>query len=506
MTLYQNILETIGRTPVVRLHKLEPEGIELYAKLEYFNPMGSVKDRLAVGIVDAAEHGGELKPGQTIIEATSGNTGIGLAMVAAQRGYPLVVTMAENFSVERRRLMRFLGAKVILTPASEKGTGMLAKARELAETHGWFLARQFENEANADIHSQTTAPEIISDFEGVGPDYWVTGAGSGGTMKGVARVLKAHRPSIKVLVCEPDNAPIFASGLPQERQENGAPSKSHPNFRPHIMQGWSPDFIPLLAEDAVREKLVDAVLPVSGADALQVTRDLARKEGVFAGITSGATVAAALAAAKDMPKGSKVLCMLADTGERYQSTPLFEDIGIDMNAEEERISGSTPNYTFSPAPTAPAKEIVAEKEAIPPAVVDAFPTHAVRFVDQAISDNKSPVVMFALEWCEFCWSVRKFFKALSINFIAVDLDSVPFQKNDFGGHIRKVLATKTGATTIPQIFIGGTHVGGCTDLFQAFKDGSLQKLLNEKRIDFNSPGDIDADDFLPKWIQKRGSK
>ena len=243
-------------------------GVELFVKLEAFNPLGSVKDRLALGVIEAAERSGELKPGQTVIEATSGNTGIGLAMVCAQKGYPLVVTMAENFSVERRKLMRFLGAKVVLTPASEKGSGMLAKAAELAQTHGWFLCRQFENEANPDFHSRTTAVEILEAFEGDRLDYWVTGMGTGGTLKGVARVLKKKRPETRIVVCEPDNSPLLGSRIPQDRGADGAPSESHPVFRPHPMQGWTPDFIPKLAEDAVRDGLIDEVLPVKGADRL----------------------------------------------------------------------------------------------------------------------------------------------------------------------------------------------------------------------------------------------
>lgn len=245
--LRSSILDTIGNTPIVRINKLAPDGVELYVKLEAFNPMGSVKDRLALAVIEAAERDGSLKPGQTVIEATSGNTGIGLAMVCAQKGYPLVVTMAESFSLERRRLMRFLGAKVVLTPASEKGSGMLAKAVELAEKHNWFLCRQFENEANADVHSRTTAREILSDFDGKRLDYWVTGAGTAGTLKGVSRVLRAERPHTKVVVCEPDNAPILKSGIPQTYGEGGMPSESHPHFRPHLMQGWTPDFIPRLA-------------------------------------------------------------------------------------------------------------------------------------------------------------------------------------------------------------------------------------------------------------------
>src|SRR5690554_4000142 len=243
MSRFENILGTIGNTPVVRINRLAPEGVDLFVKIEAFNPMGSVKDRLALGVIEAAERSGQLKPGQTVIEATSGNTGIGLAMVCAQKGYPLVVTMAESFSVERRKLMRFLGAKVVLTPAAEKGTGMLAKAVELAETHGWFLCRQFENEANADVHSQTTAQEIIADFAGERLDYWVSGFGTGGTLKGVARALKQAGLPTKIVAAEPDNAQVLGSGISQRRAPDGTPVESHPRFRPHLMQGWAPDFI-----------------------------------------------------------------------------------------------------------------------------------------------------------------------------------------------------------------------------------------------------------------------
>ena len=247
---YANILETVGNTPVVRIGRLAPPDVNLFVKIEAFNPLGSVKDRLALGVIEDAERRGVLKPGQTVIEATSGNTGIGLAMVCAQKGYPLVVTMAETFSVERRRLMRFLGAKVVLTPAAERGMGMVKKAVELAETHGWFLTRQFENEANADMHSRTTAREIINDFADTKLDYWVTGFGTGGTLKGVARALKKRSPGTKVIVCEPDNSQTLGSGIPQPRAADGTPSASHPLFRPHLMQGWAPDFIPKLTEDA----------------------------------------------------------------------------------------------------------------------------------------------------------------------------------------------------------------------------------------------------------------
>src|SRR6266853_4458944 len=275
-----NILETIGNTPVVRIGKLPPLDVNLYVKIEAFNPLGSVKDRLALGVIEDAERRGELKPGQTVIEATSGNTGIGLAMVCAQKGYPLVVTMAEPFSVERRKLMRFLGAKVVLTPAAERGMGMVKKAVELAETHGWFLTRQFENEANADMHSRTTAREILADFAGEPLDYWVTGFGTGGTLKGVARVLAKERPDTKIVVCEPDDAPMLTSGAPQERRPDGTADAAHPAWKPHPMQGWSPDFIPKLTGDAVETGVIDRVIAVSGPDAMHWSKELARKEGI----------------------------------------------------------------------------------------------------------------------------------------------------------------------------------------------------------------------------------
>jgi len=347
---YANILETVGHTPVVRINKLAPPDINLYVKIEAFNPLGSVKDRLALGVIEDAERTGKLKPGQTVIEATSGNTGIGLAMVCAQKGYPLVVTMAETFSVERRRLMRFLGANVVVTPAAGRGTGMVAKAIELAEAHGWFLTRQFENEANADFHSKTTAVEILEDFKGERLDYWVTGFGTGGTLKGVGRVLAKERPETKIVVGEPDDAAMLSSGTPQERNPDGSGAGSHPAWHPHPQQGWSPDFIPKLAGDAVDMKVVSQVLRIKNADAMRWSRELARKEGIFVGITSGATFTAALQVAAEVPKGSTILCMLPDTGERYLSTPLFADIAVDMNEEELAIARSTPGYVLQPAP------------------------------------------------------------------------------------------------------------------------------------------------------------
>jgi len=340
---FQNILETVGNTPVVRINRLAPAGSNLFVKIEAFNPLGSVKDRLALGVIEAAEQAGQLKPGQTVIEATSGNTGIGLAMVCAQKGYPLVITMAETFSVERRKLMRFLGAKVVLTPAAQRGMGMVTKAFELAKARGWFLTRQFENEANPDIHSRTTAREILDDFKGEPLDFWVTGYGTGGTLKGVARVLAKERPDTKIIVCEPEDAQLLGSGIAQQRNPDGSAAAAHPAFKPHAMQGWTPDFIPKLTADVVGTGVIDRIIPISNAEGLRFSRELAPKEGIFVGITAGATFAGALKVCADAPKGATVLCMLPDTGERYLSTPLFADVPADMTEEELAISRSTPS-------------------------------------------------------------------------------------------------------------------------------------------------------------------
>jgi cysteine synthase A len=492
-----SILETIGRTPVVRINKLAPAGIDLYAKLEAFNPLGSVKDRLALGIIEAAEKSGALKPGQTVIEATSGNTGIGLAMVCAQKGYPLVIVMAESFSVERRKLMRFLGAKVVLTPAAAKGTGMVAKARELAERHGWFLCRQFENEANPDIHARTTAQEILSDFEGRRLDYWVTGSGTGGTLRGVARVLKARRPETRIVLCEPDNAPMIGSGIAQAYNPDGSAAASHPLFRPHLMQGWAPDFIPKLTRDALQAAHVDEVVGVNGSEALRLARALATEEGVFAGISGGATLAGAIETAKRIPKGSTVLCMIPDTGERYLSTALFEGISETMSEEELMIATSTDGYLIG-APSAPAAPAAAT-----PAVLPEPSTQATLFVEQAIRDGEHQVVMFALEWCEFCWALRNFFRASRIAYRSVDLDSVPFQKDNLGGEIRKELHKRLGSPTIPQVFIGGVPIGGCTETLELFRTGELQSRLRQLGVAFDERVEGDPSRFLPKWVHPR---
>jgi cysteine synthase A len=496
MARYQNILETIGNTPVVKLNRLAPPGVNLYVKVESFNPMGSVKDRMAHAIIEDAERSGALNPGQTVIEATSGNTGIGLAMVCAQKGYPLVVTMAESFSIERRKLLRFLGAKVVLTPASEKGSGMLAKAVELADMHGWFLCRQFENPANAEVHMRTTAREIIRDFADQRLDYFVTGFGTGGTLKGVASELKRARPGTRIVAAEPDNSPVLGSAIPQPRDTMGGPAGSHPRFRPHLMQGWAPDFISTLTEQAVEAGLIDEIVPVAGADALRRARELAQLEGIFVGTSSGATLAAALDVARRAAPGSTIVCMLPDTGERYLSTPLFENIGEEMTAAEWEVSRSTPLCRFdAPAPTPAPVPSTAEKAPVDPA--------AARFVNEVL--EKEPVVMFALEWCEFCWSVRKLFTRVGIAYRSVDVDSVEFQKEDLGGRIRGVLVDRTGARTLPQIFVGGEHIGGATDTFDAWRNGSLQGILDKLDVSYDREAKLDPYSLLPKWLQPRKS-
>lgn len=345
--LFDSILDTVGDTPSIRINNLAPSHATIYVKAEFFNPASSVKDRLALNIIEEGERSGKLKPGQTVVEATSGNTGIGLAMVCAQKGYPLVVTMADSFSIERRKLMRMLGAKVVLTPRAMKGYGMYQKAVELAEANGWFLARQFETAANAAIHEATTGREIVNDFAGSRLDWLVTGYGTGGTIAGVGRVLRRERPETKIVLCEPANAQLLGSGRPQERVAGGAPAASHSAFEPHPIQGWTPDFIPLVLQEAIDLHMYDKLISVAGAEAIKWAQALAQKEGIFTGISGGATFAASREIAESAPKGSVILCMLPDTGERYLTTPLFDGIGAEMNEEELALSRSTPGYQFA---------------------------------------------------------------------------------------------------------------------------------------------------------------
>ncbi|WP_206508495.1 PLP-dependent cysteine synthase family protein [Silicimonas algicola] len=342
--LYASLLDTIGNTPAIRINRIAPKGVELYVKAEFFNPAGSVKDRLALSIIEEAERNGSLRPGQTVVEATSGNTGIGLAMVCAAKGYPLVVTMADSFSVERRKLMRMMGAKVVLTPRAEKGLGMYRKAVELAEANGWFLARQFETDANARIHETTTAQEILADFRGHRLDYWVTGYGTGGTVTGVARVLRRERPETKIVLSEPANAQLLGSGHVQARNADHSPAESHPAFEPHPIQGWTPDFIPYVLQEAVDDRLYDELVPIAGPDGMAWARQLARSEGILTGVSGGSTFAVAMKIAERADAGTVILCMLPDTGERYMSTPLFEAIPEEMTEEEVGLSRSTPGY------------------------------------------------------------------------------------------------------------------------------------------------------------------
>lgn len=314
--IHESILDTIGRTPIVKLHRIGPKHVSLYAKVEFFNPGGSVKDRLAYAIILDAEKRGELKPGQTVVEATSGNTGIALAMVCAARGYPFVAIMTETFSIERRKLMRAYGAKVILTPAAERGSGMVRKAKELAEKHGWFLARQFENPANPAYHRSTTAAEILQDFAGKRLDYFVSGWGTGGTLTGVGEVLKVARPDVRIITTEPAGASLLAGK----------------EWQPHKIQGWTPDFIPAV----LNRSIADENIPIDDVTARDTARRLAAEEGVFVGISSGATLAAALAVAEKAPEGSVILAMLPDTGERYLSTFLFE--GVSEGSDDEWLA------------------------------------------------------------------------------------------------------------------------------------------------------------------------
>jgi len=346
-----NISETVGNTPLVRINRLAPDGVTIYAKCEFFNPLSSVKDRLALSIIETAEKDGTLKPGDTVVEATSGNTGIAVAMMCAQRGYDCVITMAEPFSVERRKLMRMLGAKVIVTPKAGKGTGMVEKAAELADKHGWFLCHQFETEANWKFHEATTGPEIINDIKAAGAklDYWVTGYGTGGTYHGAGKYIKATSPDTKIVLAEPGAAALIDSGIKTERNADGSPKGTHPAFAAHPIQGWTPDFIPLVLEQGMSIDLMDDYVQIPDGAAVEISQALAQKEGILTGISGGATMYAAIETAKSAPKGSVIVAMLPDTGERYLSTPLFANIDADMNDAELEIARSTPSWVLEPS-------------------------------------------------------------------------------------------------------------------------------------------------------------
>mmetsp|Transcript_113 Transcript_113/g.149 ORF Transcript_113/g.149 Transcript_113/m.149 type:complete len:374 (-) Transcript_113:122-1243(-) len=346
-----NISEAVGNTPMVKISdRLCPEGRTIYAKCEYFNPLSSVKDRLALAIIEDAEKEGKLKAGDTVIEATSGNTGIAVAMMCAQRGYSCVIVMAEPFSVERRKLMRMLGAKVIITPKSGKGSGMVVKAQELAKEHGWFLCRQFETDSNWKFHETTTGPEICNDLKCIGKtlDYWVTGYGTGGTFHGAGKYIKDNSPETKIVLAEPAAANLIDSKIETERNEDGSPASSHPAFGAHPIQGWTPDFIPLVLEKGMKLDLMDEYLAIPDGAAVKTSQNLAKNEGILTGISGGATMWAAIETAKKAPEGSTIVAMLPDTGERYLSTPLFASIAADMNEDELTIARSTPSYILEP--------------------------------------------------------------------------------------------------------------------------------------------------------------
>ncbi len=466
----------------MRINNLAPEGVDLFVKQEAFNLLGSVKDRIALGIIETAERNGILRLGQTVIEATSGKTGISLALVCAQKGYPLVIVMAESFSLERRKLLRFMGARVVLTLAADKGSGMLAKAVELAREHGWFLCRQFDNPANSDTHALTTAEEILADFGPGGLDYWVSGVGTGGTVKGVASVLKACSPATRIIGCEPKNAHLLASALTQAMRPDGVPAASHRVFAPHPMQGRRPDFIPQLAADALSEGLIDEIEPIAGKDAILWSRRLAADEGIFCGTSGGATFAGAIVVAHRVPKGSRILAMLPDTGERYLSTPPFADISEEMSADEHAISVSTPGHRFNGAArvaiTPPQREV---------------PAKDVEALNSLVIDPAAPVVMLGLEWCEFSWSVPRFLTGAGIPFRTIDLDGRDCRADRKGQKLRWTLRQMVGFATLPQVFLNGCQFGGATETLAAFEAGEVADSRAARVAK-------SAMSYLPKWV------
>jgi len=481
---HESILSTVGKTPVVKINRLAPEGVNVYVKCEAFNPMGSVKDRLALGIIEWAEHHGQIKPGQTVVEASSGNTGIGLAMVCAAKGYPFVCVMAESFSIERRKLMRFLGAKVVLTNPAHKGSGMVIKSKELAEKHGWFPANQFTNEANAWIHSQTTGPEILEAMQGVKLDYFVTAYGTGGTLKGVGQVLRERSPETKIHVCEPDNAPLLYSNTATEYGTDGSFKEPHPLWRPHLLQGWATDFIPKIVDDAVQAKFVDEVVHVGGHKAMATARLLSQQEGIFTGTSGGGILACALELASKVPQGTNIVAMLPDTGERYLSTPLFADIPADMTPEEKEIAESTPSQA---PPGISLPEVTQE---------------AKDFVSKMNSEHKC--VIWSLEYCEFCWTVFKFLDAINVPYHVVNVDAFKYAKDNQGNKYRAALASMTDCNTFPQVFFDGEFFGGAADACIKFKKGELQPILDKAGLNNENFGGYSGDpfEFLPKWMSQ----
>mmetsp|Transcript_19677 Transcript_19677/g.24263 ORF Transcript_19677/g.24263 Transcript_19677/m.24263 type:complete len:550 (-) Transcript_19677:205-1854(-) len=501
-SIHDSILETIGRTPIVCIpphSKTNPTESNIYLKLESENPGGSVKDRLSLAVIEWAEQSGKLEKGQTVVEASSGNTGIGMAMVCAKKGYPYVCVMAESFSIERRKLMRFLGAKVILTNPAHKGTGMVIKAKELADTHGYFWPNQFENEANAWIHEKTTGPEILNAFrkDSLQIDHFVCSYGTGGTLLGIGNYLRKHSPATKIHVCEPSNAPMLFSEIPtnyppkegsDDDDDKKYPSTSfdvpHPVWRPHLLQGWATDFIPKLVASATERKVYDSVLHVGGSDAIQAAQSLALNEGILSGTSGGGTLSAALKFAKTLSESSNIVVMIADTGERYLSTPLFENIPTDMTEEEKEIANSTPS---TPPP--------------PPGLPDAT-KEAEAWVKNEVKTD--PIVIFSLEYCEFCWTLTSFFDALGVSYHKIDIDNFMYAKDNIGNQYRAALSEWTDCKTFPQFFVDGVFVGGALDACMMWKKEELQKLLKKAGVkggnDVFNNYDGDPFEFLPKWM------
>lgn len=486
-----SVLDTVGRTPVVRLRRLESCDVELYAKLESRNPTSSTKDRIALAMIRAARADGRLRPGQTVVEATSGNTGIGLAMVCASLGHPLVVVMAENFSIERRRLMRFMGARVVLTPAHLRGSGMREKARELAQAHGWYFPDQFRDPANAQAHAEATAAEIMDAFQDRPLTHWFTGWGSGGTLLGAGGELKWQWPRLQIVACEPDAAPVIATERLRRgsREQPAMIDHPHPAVKPHLMQGWAPDFWPGPAAEAVAAGLIDHCVAVAGEDAITAARLLARREGILAGLSGGATLAAALAMVPDLPANSRALVMLPDTGERYLSTPLFADIGAEMNDEEWALSESTPGARFVPPTASP-----------PPATVNELAARQLR-TDEA---GGAPVVLFTLRWCEFGWAVRRLFDIIGVALRVVEVDAPDLVATGRGQQIRARVVALTQAQTLPQLFVADRLVGGCTDSLTAWDQGQLARWLRAEGLSPKSvPAGWQAQSLLPNWLHPR---
>lgn len=480
-----SVLETIGKTPMVKLNRMAPPNINVYVKCEAFNPMGSVKDRLALGCIEWAEKEGHLKPGQTVVECSSGNTGIGLAMVCNVKGYPFVCVMAESFSIERRKLMRFLGARVVLTNPAHKGTGMVIKTKELADKHGWYWPNQFDNEANAYVHEVTTGPEILEAMGEVDSlDHLFLAYGTGGTLNGVSKVLKDRSPKTKIHVVEPDNAPMLFSEIkteyPTGEGELATFKDPHPVWRPHLLQGWAPDWIPSLVEKA--SSRIDNVDHIGGDAAMATSKSLAQEEGIFTGTSGGGILAAALNFAKTAAEGSNIVAILPDTGERYLSTPLFDGIGADMTEEEKEIAASTPS---SPPPPVP----------LPSATDD-----STSFVKENIAKHK--VVIYSLQYCEFCWTITQFFDKINVPYTQINIDSFEYAKDNMGNKYRASLTDMTECNTFPQCFINGEFIGGAADACIKWKKGELQPVFKAAEIDFDGDYEGDPFEFLPKWMSQ----